>query len=309
MPTTAIIAGIGTGLLTVLLLASLLGGSGLAVPLFVASPLPMAIAGFMWGPAAAIVAAVTVGIVIIPIGGPIPALGAFLVIAGPMALAIYLFGLSRVAPDGSRLWYPLGEILLRVAAMVGLGLVVVGAVAGYDPASLAAETADLMEAWLADMDMAFTSTDIQSLTELTFAILPVSTAALAVAMFVANIALGARIGEVSGRPLRPRPPLWAVSLPPLAAYAFGGALLLSLVSGSVGDIGSAIAGAFGLALALTGLGVIHAVTLGRPARPLVLTLAYVSIPMLGVPLILFAFLGLVDCFVRIRPPIPPSPST
>lgn len=298
-----IIAGIGTGLLSVLLLAALVNGSALAIPFFLASPLPIAIAGFTWGTRASAMAAITVLVTIFAVAGLAPALGGFLVVAFPMALAIHLFGLWRDTGE-IREWYPLGEIFLRVAASVGFGLVVVGAVSGFNPELLAAEMATSMEAWFAEANLASRPADIEALARFTFGILPLTVAGLGVAIFVANIGLGARIAENSQRPLRPRPPLWSVQLPKIASYVLAGAALLSLVPGAVGDAASAVAGAFGVALAIVGLGVLHAVTLGRPGRGGLLFLAYLSIPLLGVPLILFALVGIVDSFVRIRPPAP-----
>ncbi|MGD9740194.1 MAG: hypothetical protein AB7O56_06500 [Bauldia sp.] len=308
MQLTPIIAGIGTGLLSVLLLAALVNGSPLAIPFFLASPLPIAIAGFTWGTRASAIAALTVLVAILFAAGLAPALGGFLVVALPMALAIHLFGLWRDLGGEAREWYPLGEILLRVTALIGFGLVVVGAVSGFNPELLAADMAATMEAWFDEANVVSRPGDVAALADFVFSVLPVTMAGLGVAIFVANIALGARIATTSQRPLRPRPPLWSVQLPPIASYVLAGAALLSLLPGALGDAASAVAGAFGVALAIVGLGVLHGVTLGRPGRGGLLFIAYASIPLLGIPFILFALLGVFDSFSRLRPPAP-TPTT
>jgi TRAP-type C4-dicarboxylate transport system permease small subunit len=76
------------------------------------------------------------------------------------------------------------------------------------------------------------------------------------------------------------------------ALAVGGAM--SFVDGGLGLIGWTICGAFGMGFIIAGFAIAHHRTRGKPARGLLLWVAYLSTVLFTVPLAFFLFLGLFD---------------
>ena len=112
--------------------------------------------------------------------------------------------------------------------------------------------------------------------------------------------LGARIAKMSGLLTREWTPLWTVVLPQPAALFFGLAFVVSLLPGVPGQIAGAVAGAMGFAFALTGFGLLHAVLLGKAARPLLLFLVYAVSFIFLLPLGIMAVVGLADTALQFR---------
>lgn len=303
MTTSNLLVGVAAGLAGVLLFAALLTGTPFALPLFFIAPLPIAIAGLGWGPFAGAVAAVTVGVGIAFTTTPLVAAVVFLVFAAPTAWSAYLLGLSRPAADGSaaRQWYPLGRVLTIMTGFVGAAIVVAGIIAGYDPDELAAAMTEAVGEWMTDLDgIPPTREQYEPLIQLNVAILPYTTAALAMTMLVFNTWLGGRIAATSGRLQRPWSPMWSADLPVWIAGVFVAAVLVGFAGGPFGEAAAVITGTFGFALGLIGLSVIHVVTLGRPARGAMLFGVYAVLVIFAVALVLLIPLGIAELFSRFR---------
>lgn len=295
-------AGIAAGIVSTLLLAAIAAGSLLAMPLFLAAPLPLAVAGFAFGSISAAIGAATLGIAAALLIDPTTGVAALALVGLPITAIVHFFGLSRASgPDGATEWFPLGPILVRVAAIVAGGTIVAGFVTGFNAAELTEALRQDAAVWLEAAGMAATDADIAWFVDAVVNFLPVTTAGFAVVMAVANAFLGASIAVGLGYAVRPRRAAWTVGLPRTAAVVFLAAALLAGISGAVGDAASAVAGAFGAALLLVGLGVIHALTRRIGARPFVLFLVYASIPLFGIPGLLYAALGILDTAIPLRP--------
>jgi hypothetical protein len=304
-----IVVGIVAGLASALLFMAPISGSLLAFPLFILTPLPIAIGGLGWGLSASIVATAMGSLVI---GGALAGLMAAVifvaVFAGPIVWLAWLA--AKTEPGGARdpaagsVWYPLGRILLHAALAVSAGLVAAGAITGYDPSVIAAEATSAMNAFMAEAETAESAPNTESVrqfVDLYVAILPFTLAAFMLTGTVFNLWLGGLIARWSGRAVRPAERLWTVSPPNDILIGFGVTLVLAFVlSGPLGDVAAVLAGALGGALALVGLAVIHAVTFGRPGRGLILTATYLFTLLSGLPLILLAGLGAAENFVHFR---------
>jgi hypothetical protein len=299
------LVGIGAGLASALLFVSPFGGTLLALPLFILSALPVAIAGLAFGSLSGIVAAaaaaVTIGVAI-----AIPAGFIHLALFGaPMGWACRLAWLSRDdGPSGETEWFPIGRILLHGAAATAVGLIVVGFIIGYDPATLTTEITAALTQWMAqspDGSAPPDAAELEPFVRFNVVAMPFTTGSLLVIFFVLNLWLGARIAEASGRLPRPRERLWTAVLPNVAVAVFAVALALAFVPGAVGYAAGAVAGTFGGALALIGLAVIHAVTLQNTVRVLILVTVYVVLAFFGgLPIILLTFLGIAEAFLHFR---------
>ena len=78
------------------------------------------------------------------------------------------------------------------------------------------------------------------------------------------------------------------------------AVVVSFIPGAIGYAAGAFSGALGGALALVGLAVIHATTVGNNLRTLILVSVYVLLALFGFPFLLLAMLGMADTFFMFR---------
>jgi hypothetical protein len=301
------LVGIGAGIAAALLFLAPIGGSSLALPLFIVTGLPIAIAGLGWGVIAALAAAAAGAVVVGIALAPTAALVFLAIFGAPVAWLARLAGLSRTAdrqdPKAGVEWYPLGRLLLHATLAVAIGLTVAGFALGYDPRSVAAAAAEAMAEFLAAGPAAApppTADRLQPFVDLYVALLPFTSAMFVVAVVVFNLWLGARIVRLSGRSARPAERLWTVAPQNEILAGFLVAAPLAFLPGAPGIVAGVFAGAFGCALVMIGLAVLHALTLGTGSRVVVLVVTYVLIVFSGLPLLLFALLGAGESFLHLR---------
>jgi hypothetical protein len=305
-----ILIGIGAGLAAALLFLAPISGSALAFPLFVLTGLPIAIAGLGWGVSAGAIALAAGSVVTAFMLGAILAAAVFaLAFAAPIVWVTRLAGLSRAIdtndPQRGVEWYPLGRILLHVVLAVAISLSVTGFLTGYDPVLIAREaTAAILEFMASPQSTELSPPSpesIQPFVDLYVAILPFTVAVFMVAVIVFNVWLGGIIARSSGRLARPPEQLWTVAPPNEIAIGFAVAIGLAFVlPDPLAHVAAVFAGAFGCGLALVGLAVLHAVTVGVAGRGILLIVSYALILISGLPLILFAALGAAENFLHLR---------
>jgi hypothetical protein len=130
--------------------------------------------------------------------------------------------------------------------------------------------------------------------------MPATVALLLTCMLVLDLWLAAKIAHLSGHLKQPGPSVTTTRLPGVVPLAILVAGLLAFVPGAPGLVAAPFAGALGGAVALTGLAVLHVITVGMPGRPFVLGAAYVLLFVSGLPIILFVLLGLADSLLNLR---------
>jgi hypothetical protein len=297
-----ILIGIGAGLAAALLFMSPLSDTVLAFPLFILTGLPLAIAGLGWTPLAAIVASAVGATALSILASPL-AMGVFLLVFGlPVAWLTRLVSLSRASEAGQE-WFPFGRMLAHAAVAVAIGLIVIGFLIGFDPATITTAMTDALVEWFAgqpDLGQAPTREELEPFVQVNVVALPYTAAAIALIILVVDLWLGGMVTRASGRLTRPREPLWTASLPSSVAFVFLIGLAVSLLPAPLGPAAAVIAGASGCALALTGLAVLHALTLGNNARTIILTATYFLIVLFGFPILIFVALGLGETFLHLR---------
>ncbi len=281
--------GIGmlAGAATAVLCLGVATGSGLSVALYFLSAVPLMVVALGWGTQAAIAGAVTAAVLIAVVTNMQAAVYIAMTTVIPAAGAGYLLNLARPAdelggPRDRLAWYPLSDVIFRLALITGGAFIVAGMLVGYGP-ELVAQIADQSLERLREVNPEYAPTDEAKaglaafLTGATAFMHP----AFWLTLLVGNLYLALAITRASGRLTRPRED-WAVSLrlPRMAAVVFGVAIVASFVQGPFGLAATAIAGALAGGFVLAGLAVFHERTRGKPWQPIVLILVYTGLALL-----------------------------
>lgn len=307
--------GLGAGLTSALLFASVISGSPLAVVLFYAAALPVMIAAMGWSHRAGLVAAVAgtavLGVWLGPPAGIAYALG----VAVPAWLLAYFALLGRTDETGTvREWFPTGS-LVALAALLGAGLgavavLVLGASLGSDPDGLRG----MLEAML--REEAGTPqgqplvvpgiSDVDRLVQLLVVFVPPGAVAVWTLTTLLNLWLAAKVSAASGRLKRPWPAPGTLRLPRWSLPVLVAAAVLVALPGTVGLLGRLLLATEAVAFMVLGFSTLHALTAGVPARAVILAGAYLScvlwivIPMLAlVPFAVF-WLAVAEQAVGLR---------
>ncbi|MET4070896.1 hypothetical protein ABID58_005706 [Bradyrhizobium sp. S3.2.6] len=320
----ALIAGAASALM----FASIVSGALISLVLVYLAPLPLMLAAIAWGPLCGALGGIVATLVIAGALSPPLALGYGFAFALPAWWLGHLAMLGRPVTPGRPAsgtagsdaasvqveWYPLGRILLWIAALATL--LTAGSL--YSLGSDASAISDAMRrgfAKILSMVSETTVTESDPRVGLMVAVIPVLVAASQMATLTLNLWLAAKVAAVSGRLHRPWPDLSSTSLPPMTLVALCVALAFSFFSGMTGILAVVVTTVVMMAYALVGLAVLHTITRDLANRGIWLASAYAILFMFSVSLILLTALGLADAvfgfrerFLRNRQP-PPLPTT
>jgi hypothetical protein len=270
------------------------------------APLPVLITALGWNHRSGLVAAVA--------GGLATALAfrfeaglAFVVgSALPAWWVAYLALLGRPNADGTMEWYPVGRLLLWVAAAAALvtlaGVMALGSgdYEGYRTA-LRTSLAAILRSGATPPPQGAAPDTVENLVDTLVSAVPYIASAVFALVFTLNLWLAARVVQTSQRLIRPWPYLPATAMPRQALLLMAGAIVLSLAPGFIGVAGLSLAGALTIAFALQGLAFVHETTRGRNARVAILTGLYVLIVFVGHTVLpLLAVLGMADIAMALR---------
>jgi len=303
----ALLIGLGAGLASALLAAAPLGGSMLALPLFVLAPLPLAIAALGWGTPTGLVAG-AVALVTVGLGIGWPAtLTLALADVAPILIGAHLLGLART-PDpndpSSREWYPIGRVVMAVTIAISVATIVGGVLIGYDPARLTSEFVADYRAMLAhagrDGAQLPDAASVELFAGTVIRMTPFVVPAIWLLVIVFDLWAAIRVVAKSGRLARPQEDLAALELPVAATFAFVAALAAAFLAGPIGLAASAVVGALLAAHLLVGLGVLHTLARRSGARIIILAFVYGLILLFTLPMILLSLVGLLEPWVGLR---------
>ncbi len=302
---------LGAGVTSALLFTVTATASSAGLLLAYLAPLPLMIAGLgfshLAGALAALIGGGTVGLAL----GPIPGV-VFLVLLGlPAWYLAHLAMLGRTDGDRAMEWYPVAQLLLRIAALAAVPILLVCALVvwhfgGYQHAltGLAGRLSALFGRDTLPGDFSFVD-----LVE----VAPVAMAGSAVVMLSFNLWLAGRVVLISQRLTRPWPNLPdSIRLPRRAVIAFAALLIAILLPGPFGLACAILAAALGMAFVFEGLATAHVLTRGFAARRATLAAIYLTVVFLMPwPLLALALLGCIDCLSALRgrgPTLPNQPS-
>lgn len=307
------IVGIGAGLVSALLFAVVIAGSPLAALLYSASPLPIFIAALGWNHRAGLYATVA-GALTVAVALSFTAGIAFaVIIALPAWWIAYLSLLAR--SDEHRVeWYPLGRLLLWIAATAALITVGSALVMTTDYDAYRTVTARIIENLLNEMVKArlvnlSADVTVKDLAMSLAPAVPVGIGASFVTTIAANLWIAAKTVQVSGRLPRPWPFIPSTTLPRRALLILAGSVMIAFVDGFIGIAGAAMAGALLAAFMFSGLALLHDLSRGKPWRMPMLISVYVSLVIMQAVLTpLLVIVGLLDSLFGLRKRAAPPPN-
>ena len=323
---TIVLIAIAAGCASALMFASFMSGALLSLLLVYFAPLPLMVAALGWGPLAATIGGIMAA----------TALGAFfglsfcIVFAVMVALPAWWLGhlallgrpVANAAPSGNGAapatpaveWYPIGRLLLWIAVSAFLITMATLLTMGTDAATIT----DTMRARLLRLlgsNFTASSDEIGQRIDALVMIIPAGLSNSIMIMLTLNLLLAAKITATSGRLHRPWPVLKSTELPPMTLAALSAAVAFCFTGGLAAMFAQTITVALLMAYALTGLAVLHTLTLGLKSRALWLSCAYaVLVVSAGWLVLTMMILGLADAIFGLRrrylrgrpPPLPVS---
>lgn len=317
MNSKTLIFGIIAGLASAVLAAIALTRPGLLTLLIYVASVPVFFASFSRGSLAGIIAAaIAILSTGIAAGMPIAAIIG-LTIVGPAAYAGHLAGLSRQGDDGALYWYPLSEILFRLALAVIAAYILIGLWFGYDVTQIATEIERFIRQVMTVQEPSLSAeqeTAIRYNSIFYATLLPLIIPAFSLAVLIWNMSLAEKLARRKSLMQRPKDNIAADSgLPKIALALFVVAIILAALIPSLRSAAFVVAGTMGMALAMVGLAVLHYFTWGRKARSQILFLTYMATILLSMPLFLLLIVGIAELlmYLRARDPnrMPPNTNT
>lgn len=301
--------GIGAGVASALLFASVASGSLLSILLFYLAPLPIMIAGLGWSHWAALIAGVAAaaGLTIV-LGGYF--FFAFLIgIALPAWWLGYLGLLARPAASGDLDWYPIGRVLLWAAILGTLAVVSAIPTLGLDKETFQTSLRNGFEQIIQAqgqgprMKEALDPAATGRLLDFLVAVLPPAAAVLSTVINIIDLWLAGKIVGLSGRLRRPWPELAETRLPPMTAAVLAVGAAACFLPGLAGIVAEIFVATLLVVYAIVGLAVLHFITRGMTNRSLLLGGTYTALVIfsgLRWPVLLMALFGLVDTAIDLR---------
>jgi hypothetical protein len=321
-----LLIALAAGCASALMFASIVSGALISLLLLYFAPLPLMVAALGWGPLAA-----TIGGILAATGlGAVFGLPFCIAFAVMMALPAWWLGhlalLGRpagnaassgngAAPVSPTLeWYPVGRILLWIAGFAVLTTMATLLTFGTDAATI---TETLRAGLLRILGPRGTASgdELKQRIDAVVMIAPAAAANSTMTMLVLNLWLAAKITATSGRLHRPWPILKSTELPPMTLAALMAAIAFCFAGGLLAMLAQTVTAALLMTYALTGLAVLHTLTLGLKSRALWLGCTYALLVVSGGWLVVtMVILGVADAVFGLRqrylrgrpPPLPVS---
>lgn len=313
MQKNVFLLALGAGIVSAVVFASATTGPLLLrVVLFLLTPLSLYLSGLGLGVIAVTIAGITATAAVLLMAGPLAAAVYAISTAFPAAYLTRLALMSRT--DGeTRVWYPLGDIVVYAAGFASLFAVLAIVLMGNDIDALQKMMRTLVENF-AKNDLAqipgapkIESGQIDEIAKSTLLSLPWALAILSLSTMLLNLWLAGRITLASGSLVRPWPDLSMLTLPPRATFAILIAVALTFAGGMMGLFASALAAPLTFAFALVGLAVVHYLTRGSPWRNFILAALYAGTFFVPHVMPLLAIAGLAETIFHYRAALPGGP--
>ena len=314
---TGLLIAAAAGLASGLMFASIASGALIALVLFYLAPLPLMVAALGWGPLTAAAGGIGASVVLGALFG-LPYLAAFAI---SVALPAWWLGrlvlLARpVATDPQSAnqataldWYPVGRILIWIAAFAALMTMSALFTLGTDEPGISAALRQGLQRMTGGND----DTSARNVIDRLVVIAPGAATLIVMLTITLNLWLAAKVTQLSGRLRRPWPDMRRTTLPRMSIAAFVAVILLCFTGGLIAMFAQVVSAALMMAYAMTGYAVVHTVTQPLAARGFILGSIYAATLFVGWPLIAMAGLGFADLVFGLRERYwrrqPPPPTT
>jgi hypothetical protein len=321
-----ILIALAAGSASALMFASIISGALISLVLFYLSPLPLMVTALGWGPLAATIGGIAAASGLGAMFG-LPYCAAFaLTVALPAWWLGHLALLGRPVPNTAPAtgattpapptleWYPIGRILLWIAAFAALTTMAALLTLGTDAETITGTLRRGLLRILGPRDAA-SSGDVERWVAALSVIAPPAAAIVSMLTLTLNLWLSGKIAQTSGRLHRPWPDLRTAELPPMTLVVLSVALAFCFIGGIAALFAQIATTALMMAYALTGFAVLHTLTLAMKSRALWLSCTYAVVVVFGWPVLAMVVLGLADAVFGFRqrylrgkqpPPLPAS---
>ncbi len=295
----AVAAGVASGLIFL----APASGSMLGLLLANLTHLPLFLAGLGLGAVGVAIAALTGAAVTSALADLTSVLPYVLGFALPVAILARQALLSRQAPDGTVVWYPVGHLLAIATGYAAALLLIVAVMFGGREGGLEGAVRQAIDDALAIFLPTLGDAERGTAAGLWAETFPAMVAGSWLLTLALNGSLAQAILARSGHGLRPSPRYAEIEAPRWVIGAMAAsALVWLLADGNAGYVGRSLMLIFAIPLFFQGLAVAHVVTRGWPARPFVLTVFYTLILFLprwsGLALATGA--GLIESLIGLR---------
>ena len=309
-----LLIALAAGAAPAVMFASIVSGALLSLVLFYLAPLPLMVGAIAWGPFYAAIGGIAAALGLSLLVSLSYSLAFALAVALPACWLGHLAMLGRAVDEASPAtieWYPVGRMLLWIAALAALTTFAALLTLGTDADTIT----DTLRRALARLSSAADSPlppEAERWIDALIRIAPGGAAMFATLTLSLNLWLAGKISATSGRLRQPWPDLKSTALPPMTLVALLVAVGLSFGGGLVAMAAVIAAAALLMTYALTGFAVLHTLTLALRSRPLWLGSVYLVVVLFLWPVLAMVALGLADAAFGLRrrfgprrpPPLP-----
>ena len=299
--TRHMLIALGGGVVSALIAVAMLMGSPGALMIVYLAPLPLFLVGLSGGAAAVTVASVSGLLVAGFMGGIVAAAIYGLIHALPAWVMTRQSLRTRVLADGTVVWHPVGHALAELSGLGAVVFVSAAAAAWYGGGSIVDSVATYLNAVLAtvfpDVPDAHRDQYVGMLTP----IFPGFTGSSWLVMAVVNGALAQAILVRLGKNLRPNPRFNDLTAPEWLSWLLvGSAVLVLLGSGELEYVGRNLAVILAVPFFFVGLAVVHTLVARMPSPGMLLIVFYVIVVFSGWAMMAVAGIGLIEQWVGLR---------
>ncbi|UGA46386.1 DUF2232 domain-containing protein [Bradyrhizobium quebecense] len=316
-----LIVALAAGAASALMFASISSGALISLLLYFLAPLPLMVSALAWGPLTAAIGGVAAASVLGVIFGLPYCIAFAMMVALPGWWLGHLALLGRpiagAAGDGTTQqppvleWYPVGRILLWVAAFAVITTAAALLTLGSDADTV---TGTLRRGLLKVLTTGegLPSGDIERLVDMLVILAPLAATILAMVTLTLSLWLAGKIAQTSGRLNRPWPDFRTTALPAMTLVALSVAVAICFVGGMPALLAQIVTAALVIAYAFVGFAVLHTLTLSLANRGFWLSGVYAVVVMFGWPIVAMFALGIADAVFGLRqrylqtrpPPLP-----
>lgn len=264
------------------------------------APLPLFAAGLGLGVAGGAVAAAVATVAVAAAAGPMRA-GLYAATDAVLVVILVRYALlNRATPEGGLEWYPPG-LLLGWLTMYAAGAFLVLALA-WGPENLETGISGYIDGFRQMLaEAARDSAAMDRMVAGLKRVLPFLVVTWWIILMAVNATLAQKILVRTGHALRPSPDLTTTAPPGWILSAAVAAAAVALVgSGWIGFVATNIALILCVPYFLTGLAVIHAISVRWNGRKAILFALYLLLFLFGWPLIVVTGLGMVEQWIGLR---------